>query len=69
MEAGSQAVLNTFTEHDYKDASNGRSAGNGAYACMGPTSRVTVATTPKVSFYPDGITSPENEGSSENLHK
>jgi hypothetical protein len=32
IEAESQAVLNTLTEHDFQDAfKNGRSAGNGAY--------------------------------------
>jgi hypothetical protein len=31
MEAESQAVLNTLTEHDFQDAfKNGRSTGNGA---------------------------------------
>jgi hypothetical protein len=31
IEAESQAVLNTLTEHDFRDAcKNGRSAGNGA---------------------------------------
>jgi hypothetical protein len=51
MEAESQAVLNTLTEHDFQDAfQNGRSAGNGAYALKGTTSRVMVASRPKVSF-------------------
>jgi hypothetical protein len=41
MEAESQAVLNSLTEHDFQDAfKNGRSAGNGAYARKGTTSRV-----------------------------
>jgi hypothetical protein len=32
IEAESQAVLNTLTEHGFQDAfKNGRSAGNGAY--------------------------------------
>jgi hypothetical protein len=36
IEAESQAVLNTLTEHDFQDAiKNGRSAGNGAYALKG----------------------------------
>jgi hypothetical protein len=39
IEAESQAVLNTLTEHDFEDAfKNGRSAGNGAYARKGTTS-------------------------------
>jgi hypothetical protein len=45
MEAESQAVLNTLTEHDFQDAfKNGRSAE------MGTTSRVMVASKPKISF-------------------
>jgi hypothetical protein len=44
MEAESQAVLNSLTEHDFQDAfKNDRSAGNGAYALKGTTSRVMVA--------------------------
>jgi hypothetical protein len=51
IEAKSQAVLNTLTEHDFQDAyNNGRSAGNGAYARKGTTSRVMVPSRPKVSF-------------------
>jgi hypothetical protein len=50
-EAESQAALNTLTEHDFQDAlKNGRSAGNGAYAQNGTTSRMMVASRPKVSF-------------------
>jgi hypothetical protein len=49
--AKSQMVLNTLTEQDFQDAyKNGRSAGNGAYARKGTTSRVMVASRPKVSF-------------------
>jgi hypothetical protein len=51
MEAESQAVLNTLTEHEFQDAfKNGRSAGNGTYGRKGTTSRVMVASRPKVSF-------------------
>jgi hypothetical protein len=51
IEAKSQAVLNILTEHDFQDTfQNGRSAGNGAYARKGTTSRVMVAIRPKVSF-------------------
>jgi hypothetical protein len=47
----SQAVLNTFTKHDFQDAlKNGRSSGNGAYARKGTISKVMVASKPKVSF-------------------
>jgi hypothetical protein len=36
MEAESQALLNSLTEHGFQDAvKNGRSAGNGAYAWGG----------------------------------
>jgi hypothetical protein len=36
MEAESQVVLNTLTEHDFQDAfKNGRSAENGAYKRKG----------------------------------
>jgi hypothetical protein len=41
---------------------SGRSAGNCAYARKGTTSRVMVANRPKVSFWPDGSTSPRNYG-------
>jgi hypothetical protein len=51
MEAESQAVLNSLTEHDFQDAlKDDRSAGNGAYAWKGTTSRVMVVSRPKVSF-------------------
>jgi hypothetical protein len=51
MAVESQAVLNTLTEHDFQDAfKNGRSAGNGAYARKGTSSRVMVASRPKISF-------------------
>jgi hypothetical protein len=51
MEAESQAVLNSLTEHDFQDAfKNGRSAENGACAWKGTTSRVMVVGRPKVSF-------------------
>jgi 2'-5' RNA ligase len=44
IEAESQAVLNTLTEHSLQIAfKNVRSAGNGAYALKGTTSRVMVA--------------------------
>jgi hypothetical protein len=49
MEAESQAVLNSLTEHDFQDAFYGRSVGNGAYAQKGTTSRVMVARRPKVN--------------------
>jgi hypothetical protein len=51
IQAESQAVLNTLTEHDFEDAfKTGRSAGNGAYARKGTTSRVVVVSRHKVSF-------------------
>jgi hypothetical protein len=52
IESESQAVLNTHMEHGFQDAfKNGRSAGNGAYARKGTTSKAMVASRPKVSFY------------------
>jgi hypothetical protein len=46
IEAESQAVLNTVTEHYFQDAfQNSRSTGNGT------TSMVMVASRPKVSFH------------------
>jgi hypothetical protein len=58
MEAESQAVLNSLTEHGFQDAlKNGRSAGNGAYGRKGTTSRVMVASRHRVSSSPDGSTS------------
>jgi hypothetical protein len=51
IEAESQAVLNTFTEHDLQNAfRKGRSSGNGSYARKGTISRVLVVNRPKVCF-------------------
>jgi hypothetical protein len=47
IEAETQAVLNALREHDFQ---NGRSAGNGVYACKTTSSRVMVTCRPKVSF-------------------
>jgi hypothetical protein len=50
-------------EHDLQDVfKNGRSAGNSASVWKGTTSRVMVASSPKVSFGPDCGTSPEDYG-------
>jgi hypothetical protein len=50
VEAESQAVLNSLTEHDFQDAfKHGRSAGNGAYTRKGTTSTVKVASRATVS--------------------
>jgi hypothetical protein len=58
MEAESQAVLNSLTKHGFQDAfKNGRSAGSGAYARKGTTSRVMVANRPTDNSTPDGSTS------------
>jgi hypothetical protein len=52
IEAESQAVLNSLTEHDFQVAfKNERSAGNGVYAWKGIISRVMVASSPEVSCY------------------
>jgi hypothetical protein len=51
MEAESQVLLNTLTEHDFQDAfKNGRSSGNGVYAWKGTVSRMMMASKPKVNF-------------------
>jgi hypothetical protein len=51
IEAESQTVLNSLTDHDFKDAGKTyRSTENGAYALKGTTSRVMVASRPKVNF-------------------
>jgi hypothetical protein len=51
MEAESQAVLDALREHDFQNLfKNDRSAGNGAYAWKGTTSRVMVASKLKISF-------------------
>jgi hypothetical protein len=39
-----------------------KSAGNGACARMGTASRAMIASTPKISFWPDVSNSPENYG-------
>jgi hypothetical protein len=60
IEAVSLAELNTLTEHDFQDAfTNFGSAGNGAYARKGTTSRVMVTIRPKVSFGHVAIQVPE----------
>jgi hypothetical protein len=47
IEAESQAVLNTFTEHDSQDVfKNGRNTGNGASARKGTISRMILASRP-----------------------
>jgi hypothetical protein len=47
IEAETQAVLNSLTEHDFQDAfKNGRSAGNGAYSLKGTTLRLMMAIGP-----------------------
>jgi hypothetical protein len=49
LEAESQAVLDTLTEHDFQDAfKNVRSAGSSACPRNGTTSRVMMASRPKV---------------------
>jgi hypothetical protein len=61
IEAETDAVLNTLTEHGLQDAfKNGRSARNDAFARDGINSRLIVGSGPKVSFWPDGSTSPGN---------
>jgi hypothetical protein len=64
IEAESQAVPNSLTEHDFQDAfkNNVRSNGNSAYVQEGTISRVMVARRPKVGFGPDGRNSPRNYG-------
>jgi hypothetical protein len=56
---GSAEHPNTISSMHLK---NGRSAGKGAQAWKGTISRVIVARRPKVSFWPDGSTSPGNYG-------
>jgi hypothetical protein len=63
IEAESQVVLNTLTEHDFQNVfKNDRSSGNGAYRWKGITSRVMLASGPKVSFKADDGNSPGNYG-------
>jgi hypothetical protein len=51
MDAESQVMMNAPIEHNFQDAfTKGRSAENGVYAWKGTTSRVMVASRPKVSF-------------------
>jgi hypothetical protein len=49
LEAESQAMLNTLTEHDFWDALK-KWQNNSAYVQKGTTSRVMVASRHKVSF-------------------
>jgi hypothetical protein len=61
IEAETQAVLNTLTEHGFQDAfKNGRSAWNCAYERKWNTLTVTVASRTKIIFLPDGSTDPGN---------
>jgi hypothetical protein len=64
VESESQAVLNTRTQYDFKDAlrKNCWSAGNNAYGRKGATSRVIVVRTPKVSVCMDGSARSGNDG-------
>jgi hypothetical protein len=52
IEAESQAVLNTLTEHDFQDAfKSDRSAGDCTYAQKGTTSRAMVFSMLKVNLF------------------
>jgi hypothetical protein len=63
IEAESQAVLNTPTEHNFQDTfKKSRNSINDGYARKGTTSRVMMASRSKVSFGPEGSTSPANYG-------
>jgi hypothetical protein len=60
IEAETQAMLNSITEHDFQDAfKEWQSAGNGAHAQKETTSRVVVASRPKVNFLKVCSTSPD----------
>jgi hypothetical protein len=51
MEAESHPVLNTLKEDNFQNAfKNGRHAGNGAFAQKGTTSKMMVASRPKLVF-------------------
>jgi hypothetical protein len=51
IEAETQAVQNTLTEHDFQAAFNkGRSVWNGVYTRKGTTWRVMLVRRPKVNF-------------------
>jgi hypothetical protein len=52
LEAESQAVLKTLTEHDFQDnLKNGRSSGKGTYTRKRTTSAVMVACSSSMSFH------------------
>jgi hypothetical protein len=60
IEAESQEVMNTLTEHDFQDAfKNCRKAGDRAYARKGTTWRVMVSSRPEVSFDQRTVRVPE----------
>jgi hypothetical protein len=66
---GDQGRIAGSAEHPHRTRlpecilKKGRSAGNGAYAQKGNTSRVILAIRPEVSFWPDGSTITGNYGS------
>jgi hypothetical protein len=63
IEAESKAVLNALTERDHEHAlKKVRNGGKGAYTWKETTSRLMMGKRPKVSFWPDGSTSPINYG-------
>jgi hypothetical protein len=62
IEAQSQAVLNTLTEHDFQDAFKKMAQWINACAWKGTTLRVIVANRHKVIFLPDGSTNSRNCG-------
>jgi hypothetical protein len=67
MEAETQAVLNTLTEHHFQDGfKKGRSTGNSAYVRMATTSRVMVASRHKLVF--DQMAAPVAEIVDGSLH-
>jgi hypothetical protein len=63
IEAELQAVMNTDTEQNFQGEFKSRkNVGNGGYMWKRLTSRVMMASKPKVSFRSDGSKSPGNYG-------
>jgi hypothetical protein len=60
MEAESQAVLNSLTEHDFQDAFKKMAEALGT--AHSPESGAVVVSKPKVNFSPEANTSPRNYG-------
>jgi hypothetical protein len=69
IDAESRTVLNSLSEHELQDAfKNGRHVGTAAYARKRPTSRVMMASRPKINSDQMAAAAPVPEIMDDSLH-